>query len=49
VIQAYKWYQKAAERGYKPASERVVSLRQWALDEAEAGNSNARQLLLNFK
>jgi len=49
VIQAYKWYQKAADRGHQPASERVVDLRQWALDEAEAGNSNARQLLLNFK
>jgi hypothetical protein len=49
VIQAYKWYQKAAEKGYQPASERVVSLHQWALDEAESGNSYARQLLLNFK
>jgi len=49
VIQAYKWYQKAAEKGHQPASERVVGLRQWALDEAEAGNSYARQLLLNFK
>jgi TPR repeat protein len=49
VIQAYKWYQKAAERGYQPASERVTGLRQWAIDEAEAGNSYARQLLLNFK
>jgi hypothetical protein len=49
VIQAYKWYQKAAEMGHQPASERVVGLRQWALDEAEAGNSYARQLLLNFK
>jgi hypothetical protein len=49
VIQAYKWYQKAAEMGHQAASERVVDLRQWALDEAEAGNSYARQLLLNFK
>ena len=49
VIQAYKWYQKAAEKGYQPASERVVGLHQWALDEAESGNSYARQLLLNFK
>jgi hypothetical protein len=49
VIQAYKWYQRAAEMGHQPASERVVSLRQWAQDEAEEGNSHARQLLLNFK
>ena len=49
VIQAYKWYQQAAEMGHQPASERVVSLRQWAQDEAAEGNSHARQLLLNFK
>ena len=49
VIQAYKWYQQAAEMGHQPASERVVSLRQWAQDEAEEGNSQARQLLLNFE
>ena len=48
VIQAYKWYQRAAERGYQPASDRVVDLRQWATDAAEAGNSDARQLLLNY-
>ena len=49
VIQAYKWYQKASQQGFQPASERVVGLRQWATDEAEGGNSSARQLLLNFK
>ena len=49
VIQAYKWYQQAAEMGHQPASERVVSLRQWAQAEAEDGNFQARQLLLNFK
>ena len=49
VIQAYKWYQQAAEMGHQPASERVVSLHQWAQAEAEEGNSHARQLLLNFK
>lgn len=49
VVQAYKWYQKAANQGYQPAEERVVELRQWALDEAQSGNSDARQLLLNFK
>jgi len=49
VIQAYKWYRQAAEMGHQPASERVASLRQWAQDKAEEGNSHARQLLLNFK
>ena len=46
---AAEWNRKAAEMGHQPASDRVVSLRQWALDEAEEGNSHARQLLLNFK
>lgn len=49
VIQAYKWYQKAAEMGYPPANERVASLQQWARDEAEVGNPLARQLLLNIQ
>ena len=49
VIQAYKWYQKAAEMGYPPANERVASLHQWARDEAEVGNPLARQLLLNIQ
>ena len=49
AIQAYKWYRQAAEMGHQPASERVASLRQWAQDEAEEGNSHARQLLLNFE
>jgi TPR repeat protein len=49
VIQAYKWYRQAAEMGHQPATDRVASLRQWAQDEAEEGNSHARQLLLNFK
>lgn len=49
VIQAYKWYQKAAGMGHQPAMERVSSLRQWAQVEAEAGNTQARQLLLNYR
>ena len=49
VVQAYKWYRQAAEMGHQPATDRVASLRQWAQDEAEEGNSHARQLLLNFK
>jgi TPR repeat protein len=49
VIQAYKWYQKAAAMGHQPATQRVEGLQQWASIEAEAGNSHARQLLLNFQ
>ena len=49
VIQSYKWYQKAASMGHQAAAERIDSLQQWAIVEAEAGNSHARQLLLNFR
>lgn len=49
VIQSYKWYQKAANLGHQAAAERIDSLQQWAVAEAEAGNPYARQLLLNFR
>lgn len=47
VIQAYKWYQKAAGLGHAEAVERVGALRQWAQAEAATGNAQAIQLLLN--
>ena len=49
VIQAFKWYQKAARLGHEPAVERVKNLQQWANTESKVGNPDARQLLLNFK
>jgi TPR repeat protein len=49
VIQAYKWYRKAADMGHPLASDRVDGLQQWASNAAEDGNLNARQLLLNFR
>ena len=49
VIQAYKWYQMAAELGHAPAAERVQNLRLWALAESKNGNPGATQLLLNFE
>lgn len=49
VIQAYKWYRKAAGMGHAAAAERVAALQQWARNEAEAGNVQARQLLLNYE
>ena len=49
VIQAYKWYQKAAALGHKAAAERIENLQQWAQRESRAGNADARQLLLNFE
>jgi len=49
VIQAYKWYTKAAELGHQPANERVDGLHQWASNAAADGDPVARQLLLNFR
>ncbi len=49
VIQAYKWYQKAAAQGHQPAVDRVRNLRNWATAESKVGNADARQLLLNFE
>jgi TPR repeat protein len=49
VIQAYKWYRKAADMGHQLASERVDGLQQWASSAAEDGNPLAKQLLLNFR
>lgn len=49
VIQAYKWYRKAADMGHQPASERVDGLQKWASSAAEDGNPHAKQLLLNFQ
>jgi TPR repeat protein len=48
VIQAYKWYQKAATLGHEPAIGRIKNLRRWATAESNLGNADARQLLLNF-
>ena len=49
IIQAYKWYQKAADLGHQAAIARVEGLQQWAMAEAEAGNPHAKQFLLNFQ
>lgn len=46
--QAYKWYRTALDKGFEPAKERLDNLQQWAKAEAEFGNSDAQQLLLNF-
>jgi hypothetical protein len=49
VIQAYKWYQKAATLGHEPAVGRIKNLRRWATAESNFSNADARQLLLNFE
>ena len=49
VIQAYKWYRKAAQLGQPSASERLDKLGRWASEAAATGNAEARQLLLNIQ
>ena len=49
IVQAYKWYRRAAELDHAPAPVRIEELRQWAVTEADAGNTQARQFLLNFQ
>jgi len=49
AIQAWKWYQKAAELGHPQALLRLDELGQWARDAAADGDSTARQLLLNIQ
>ena len=49
VIQAYKWYQRAADLGDETALARVEDLQSWARDAARDGDPNARQLLLNYQ
>ena len=49
VIQAYKWYRKAADLGHQEAIVRIDGLHQWALAEADAENPHAKQFLLNFQ
>lgn len=49
VIQAYKWYQRAADLGDETSLARVEELQTWARDAAGDGDPQARQLLLNYQ
>jgi TPR repeat protein len=49
AIQAWKWYQKAAQLGHAQAAQRLDELGSWARDAAAGGDSAARQLLLNIQ
>ena len=48
AIQAFKWYKQALDKGFEPARSRLSNLHQWAKAEANYGNKDAKQLLLNF-
>lgn len=47
-FQAYKWYSEALEGGVTEAEERLDALHTWAEREAQSGNSQAEQLLLQW-
>lgn len=47
-FQAYRWYSQALEAGVDEAAPRLEALRDWAEREAQAGNSQAEQLLLQW-
>ena len=49
LIQAHKWYRKAADLGHPGAAARVDELRRWAQAAAEAGDADAAQFLLNYR
>ena len=49
LVQAYKWYQRAAELNHANASARIANLHQWAIAQADAGDPGAEQFLLNFE
>jgi TPR repeat protein len=48
-IQAWKWYQKAAQLNHAQAAQRLDELASWARDAAAGGDAAARQLLLNIQ
>lgn len=47
-FQAFKWYSEAAEGGVTAANARLDALHEWAEREAQAGNAQAEQLLLQW-
>jgi TPR repeat protein len=48
AFQAYKWYTQALEGGVDEARARLDALRDWAEREAQTGNAEAEQLLLQW-
>jgi hypothetical protein len=46
AFQAFRWYSVARDQGIFEAAPRLEELRQWAEEEASAGNAEASRLLL---
>lgn len=49
AFQAYKWYTQARDGGVADATQRLADLRAWTEQQASQGNSEAEQLLLQWK
>lgn len=48
-FQAYKWYSQARQGGVAAAGERLDALHDWTEREAQSGNAEAEQLLLQWE
>jgi len=48
-FQAYKWYRQAEDAGHEDAAVRLEELHAWAEDAAQAGDSEAERLLLQWE
>lgn len=48
-FQAYRWYTQAQEGGVAEAEQRLTALREWTEREAQAGNVEAEQLLVQWE
>lgn len=49
AFQAYRWYTTAHDQGMEAAQARLDALRVWARDAAQAGDSEAERLLLQWR
>lgn len=49
AFQAYRWYTTAQDQGMDAAQARLDALRAWAQDAAQAGDSEAERLLLQWR
>ncbi len=48
-FQAHKWYQQAQEANHENAAQRLEELRAWTEQASEAGDAEARRLLLQWE